>query len=334
MASSPLAAAVFVAATGLSLSASVVLVVRLERVGARLGLSEALLGLLAALAADTPEITSAVTALTHGQHDVGTGVVLGSNVFNLAALLGLGAVVAGQVRLHPRVVIFEGSLALWMAALSITAALGLIAPVAALVLAVAVLAPYVYVSALQPASRATIPLSARLRSWLAEAIAEEEQELSEAIHPEKGGLRDAGTGALALGVVLAASYAMERSVSVLGARFAVPAAITGAIVLAAVTSLPNAVAAVYLARRGRAAATLSEALNSNTLNVLAGLLLPAALIAGPGLGSALPFALWYGALTVATLALALAGRGITRRSGFLIIAGYAAFVITVVATAH
>ena len=41
------------------------LVARLERVGARLGLSEALLGLLAALAADTPEITSAVTALTH-----------------------------------------------------------------------------------------------------------------------------------------------------------------------------------------------------------------------------------------------------------------------------
>ena len=112
-----------------------------------------------------------------------------------------------------------------------------------------------YASALQPSSRATIPLSARLRSWLAEAIAEEEQELSEAIHPEKGSLRDAGTGALALGVVLAASFAMERSVSVLAARFAVPAAITGAIVLAAVTSLPNAVAAVYLARRGRAAAT-------------------------------------------------------------------------------
>ena len=61
----------------------------------RLGLSEALLGLVAALAADTPEVTSAVTALAHGQHDVGTGVVLGSNVFNLAALIGLGAVVPG-----------------------------------------------------------------------------------------------------------------------------------------------------------------------------------------------------------------------------------------------
>ncbi|HEV3290649.1 MAG TPA: hypothetical protein VG123_16835 [Streptosporangiaceae bacterium] len=93
--SSPWAVALFGAAAAFSLGASAVLVVRLERMGARLGFSEALLGLVAAMAADTPEVTSVVTALAHGQHDVGTGVVLGSNVFNLAALIGLGAVVAG-----------------------------------------------------------------------------------------------------------------------------------------------------------------------------------------------------------------------------------------------
>src|SRR5258708_18612491 len=129
MMSSPwAAAAVFAAAAALSLGASAVLVVRLERLGARLGLSEALLGLVAALAADTPEVTSAVTALAHGQHDIGTGVVLGSNVFNLAALIGLGAVVAGRIRLNRRVGIFEGSVALWIAAASIAAAAGLITP--------------------------------------------------------------------------------------------------------------------------------------------------------------------------------------------------------------
>jgi len=137
--SSPWAVAVFVAAAALSLGASAVLVVRLERVGARLGLSEALLGLVAALAADTPEVTSAVTALAHGQHDIGTGVVLGSNVFNLAALIGLGAVVAGGIKLHRRVVIFEGAVALWIAALAIAAVTSLITPAAAL--ALAVLAP-------------------------------------------------------------------------------------------------------------------------------------------------------------------------------------------------
>jgi cation:H+ antiporter len=85
---------------------------------------------------------------------------------------------------------------------------------------------------------------------------------------------------------------MEGTASTLGARWAVPGVITGAIVLAAVTSMPNAVAAVFLARRGRASATLSEAFNSNTLNVLAGLLIPAVIITVPGLGGALPIAIW------------------------------------------
>ena len=61
----------------------------------------------------------------------------------------------------------------------------------------------------------------------------------------------------------------------LGAHIAVPEVVVGAFVLAAVTSLPNAVSAIYLARRGRGAATLSTALNSNSLNVTAGLLIPA-----------------------------------------------------------
>jgi hypothetical protein len=234
MMSSPWAVAVFVAAAALSLRASTVLVVRLERVGARLGLceallglSEALLGLVAALAADTPEVTSAVTALADGQHDIGTGAVLGSNLFNLAALIGLGAAVAGGIKLHRRVVIFEGAVTLWIAALAIAAVTGLITPVAALVLALVVLAPYVYVSAVPPSGRSALPLPPRLRSWLAGAVAEEEQELSGAIHPGEGGPRDAAIAVLALAVVVAASAAMERTASTLGAGWAVPGVITG-----------------------------------------------------------------------------------------------------------
>jgi hypothetical protein len=59
---SALVALLLVAATAVSLWASAVLVARLERICAWLGLSAALLGLAAALAADAPEITSAVTA--------------------------------------------------------------------------------------------------------------------------------------------------------------------------------------------------------------------------------------------------------------------------------
>ena len=57
MSDGPLAL-IFVSAAAVSLATSWLLVSRLERIGARLGLSEALLGMLAALAADAPEITA------------------------------------------------------------------------------------------------------------------------------------------------------------------------------------------------------------------------------------------------------------------------------------
>ena len=56
-----------------SLAASWLLVSRLERLGERAGFSEAWLGLVAALAADAPEITSSVTALARGQSTVSAG---------------------------------------------------------------------------------------------------------------------------------------------------------------------------------------------------------------------------------------------------------------------
>ena len=106
----------FCAGVVVSLAASWLLVSRLERLGERAGFSEAWLGLVAALAADAPEITSAVVALARGQASVGAGVVIGSNVFNLAALLGLAAVVAGWIGFHRRVVVLSGVPAVWVAA--------------------------------------------------------------------------------------------------------------------------------------------------------------------------------------------------------------------------
>ncbi len=105
----------FLAGALVSLATSWVLVTRLERVGERLGLSEALLGIVAALAADAPEVTSAVSAMAGHQQRLGAGVVIGSNVFNLAALLGLGAVVAGRIRLHRKVVVLGGVVAMCVA---------------------------------------------------------------------------------------------------------------------------------------------------------------------------------------------------------------------------
>src|ERR671932_136334 len=92
--------ALFLASLVVTLAAAASFARRLDVVGLRLGLPETLLGLLTALAADAPELSSAIAALAKGAHGVGVGVVVGSNVFNLAAMVGVSAVLWGGVRLH------------------------------------------------------------------------------------------------------------------------------------------------------------------------------------------------------------------------------------------
>ena len=175
--STPLAVVAFALGALVSLATSWVLVSRIERIGGRLGASEAMLGLLAALAADTPEISAAVSALAHHQESVGVGVVLGSNVFNLAALLGLGAVVAGRIVLHRRVVALEGVIGIWIAAVSLLAVLHVLSAGVGLALVLVVLVPYAVLAGWNSSKRRTRLANPGLERWLDLALAEEEVEL-------------------------------------------------------------------------------------------------------------------------------------------------------------
>ena len=227
MSEGPLAI-VFVSAAAVSLATSWLLVSRLERIGARLGLSEALLGMLAALAADAPEITASVTALAGHHSRIGAGVVIGSNVFNLAALLGLGALVAGEITLHRRVIIFEGTVAMLIAAVCLGVVLGGPGPGVGLLAGVVVLVPYLIVSGVSPRRLRTFGLPQAWARWLSDAVVEEEHELEPAIHPSQAAALDVTVAGLATGVVVGASIAMELTASTFGARHHVAEIVTGA----------------------------------------------------------------------------------------------------------
>lgn len=156
-----LAAAAFLAGAMISLATSWLLVSRLERVGERLGLSEALLGLVAALAADAPEVTAAITALAGRRPRLGAGVVIGSNVFNRAALLGLGAVVAGRIGLHRRVVVLGGTVAMCVAAACLAVVTGLVPAAAGLIVGVSAMALYAAVLGMSGQRLARLPRPGR-----------------------------------------------------------------------------------------------------------------------------------------------------------------------------
>lgn len=315
-----------------ALGSSAVLARRVEHLGCSVSMSEAALGLVAALAADSPEITSSIAALRSGQRGVGIGVVLGSNVFNLAALLGLGALAAGRIVLHRRVIILEGMVAAFMLTAVLLLVGGIVGPGWALAVALAGFVPYVVVVTASARALGRLHRGRRAFAWLALAVREEEAEIGPLPAVARGTPRfDTIAIALSLGVVVAASIVMEHTGVAIGAHLHAPAIVVGGVMLAAVTSLPNAVAAVYLARRGRGAAVLSEAMNSNGLNVVVGLLVPG--VVG-GLGAAgsraMGIAWWYAALTAAALAVAGARRGLGRIFGATIVAAYVAFVLALV----
>lgn len=307
---------------------SIVLARELDRIGERLGFSEALLGIVTAVGADGPEISSAVAAIVSGHNETGVGVVVGSNVFNIAALLGLSAAIAGSVRIHRHGLVLNGGVALLVATFGGMLVVGWIPAWAAFVLSLLVLVPYVVVSSLHSERVARLP--ARLR----EAVREEQRDARRDEYAGPGGLYDVAVVVPALAGVIGGATAMVYAAQSLGDRWEISDVVIGTIVLAALTGIPNLLAAVRLALHGRGAACVSESLNSNNANILVGLCIPA-LILGIGDPSGLGK---FSAASMVVMTL-LAGvfsyskGGLTRREGAAIIALYAAFVVVVVAAA-
>jgi hypothetical protein len=196
-----------------------------------------------------------------------------------------------------------------------------------------VLAPYAAVLGMRRARTERLRLPGSWIRWLVAAVHEEEDELAEAIRPRPGTWRDGLAAVAALCAVIGASTTMELAATAVGGEYGVADIVTGGLVRAVMTSLSNAVSAVYLAMRGRGAAVLSTALNSNAINVVGGLLVPASLTGlGPRSGQGVLVAAWYAGLTVLALAFAYRGRGLVRVSGVVIIAGYLAFVTALAVT--
>ena len=132
----------------------------------------------------------------------------------------------------------------------------------------------------------------------------------------------------AVAVIAGGSYAMVSGALALGDSWHIPRPILGAVGLAVITSLPNAYAATRLALLGNGTAVVSLAFNSNTLNLLAGVAIPAVFIGGL---TAAPYAAldlaWLLAMTLLAVGLGWWRGGLNRPSGLLLIAVYALFLV-------
>ena len=321
---------IFLASFTLTVVSSIVLSRRIEQLGKWLRLSESLLGIVAALGADAPEISSAITALRTGQHDLGLGIVFGSNIFNLAALLGLSALLSGRVRVQRRSLLLNGAIAVAIMALTTAQLYGFLSAVWAMSLIAAVMIPYILLTAVRPDVVGRFIASLGFISHLDLTLTDANQDARTAETPRRPSYADILGVLPALVSIVLGSIGMVRSSMVLGAAWKIPPLVLGTIILASLTGIPNVVTAAQLALKGRGSAVLSESLNSNTLNFIIGVSLPSAILGIAALTSQTLFSLWWLiAMTLLALVLSFVRSGLGRLGGALLILIYAAFVAAV-----
>jgi Ca2+/Na+ antiporter len=299
--STPLAVLLFLASVALTLAGAAFFADRLDHLGHRLGLPEAVVGLLAAIAADAPEISSAAVAIARGEKDVGLGVVIGASAFNVATMIGLSAVLAGTVAVGRRTLAVEGGFGLAAAAAAAAVVLGAV-----------------------PAWLATGALAAAAVPYLVHLRRRPPTPVRPA-RPEGTAWKPAALVLPAVALVVLGSVGMVRAAVVCSDRLGLARTFVGFVLLAVLASLPNAFTGIRLALAGRGEAAVAETFASNTINLVGGVLVPALAVGlGPRSGLARLDALWVAVLTL-LVAVLLAGR-IGRRGGALLLGLYAAFV--------
>lgn len=315
----------FVVSLVVTLAAAATFARRLDRLGAKFGLSEVSIGLLTAVAADGPEVSSALAALIKGSHDAGVGVIVGSNTFNLAAMVGVSVLLTGCVQVPRNTLLLEGIVGLAVTAIVIALLLGWLPVAAAVILLACVVAPYVVLVV------GGYDLACRLRlQRLARLVLERDRagpHHGKHSIPEFATHQQLALMAVDLVLIVAGSFGMVQAALTLGDRWGLASGLVGALILGPLTSLPNALTGIRLGLARRHSALITEALNSNTINLVAGVALPSLFVALAARSSQnqVDLAL-LAAATIATVGLLAGRRGMRRAGAATIVALYVAFI--------
>jgi Ca2+/Na+ antiporter len=253
------------------------------------------------------------------------GVIVGSNTFNLAAMVGVSVLLVGAVQVPRKTLLLEGTVGLAVTAIVGALLLGWVPVAVAMVLLCCVGAPYLILvlGGYELACRLRL---ARLARLVLEHDSVKPGRDRHAI-PEFATHRQLALMAVDLALIVGGSFGMVEAALTLGDRWGLASGLVGALILGPLTSLPNALTGVRLGLARRGSALVSETLNSNTINLVAGVALPSLFVAlaASSTQSKLDLALLAAAM-VATIGLLAARGGMRRAGGLIIVALYAAFI--------
>ncbi|MDI6644254.1 MAG: calcium/sodium antiporter [Methanobacteriaceae archaeon] len=299
-------------------------------IGTHLGISEIILGVTAAaIGTSLPEFGSAVIASVSGNTDIGVGVVIGSNIWNIAGILGISATVAGVIRTDARGVTRDGLITLGTGLILIFFMLfGDITSTAAIVMII------VYIFYLWMLIRAQKKYSEaessnemnsnNKKSKEKEILDKDSQSNKKSINIKNIMFMILGFIGLVIGCKLLVDSGTEL------ARIAgIPAMIMGLFTLAIGTSIPELVVTLSSAVKGLHNLSLGTVLGSNTFNILIGIGIPALIMNVPVDRLSLTFDAPV-MIFVTALLILLSRRGdkLSRIDGLILLSIYIIYAIT------
>jgi cation:H+ antiporter len=278
---------VFMMSLLVTLGASALFTRTLEAISDMFDLSTGLLSLLGALGANIPNYTASIVAIAGAQFAVGLGIIIGSNIYNIAIILAISTFAtpsrqgitltlkeaqdARLVGVYTLAIMLTVLLGVWLLSLLPPGTQGHAALLVTNILALSIFA------ALSHHALHRVTHIDETATYTA-IIGNPSQGNSSLL----AGMRTIAGTILALGIALAGVIVMVQSGQEIATAVHMPPAILGLLVLAVATSLPNTVVAFTLARTHRATACVEEVLSSNSINAT--------------LGIALPLLIWHDAL--------------------------------------
>jgi len=282
-------------------------------IGAALGISQIILGVTAsAIGTSLPEFGSAMIASLSGSTEIGVGTVIGSNIWNIAGILGISATVAGVIGTNPKGITRDGMVTLGTGLILIFFMLwGEITRIASIVM---ILFYLFYL-------------------WL---LIKAQKEYQDSKSPDKGfkkkpitkkriGFSILGIAGLIVGCRILVFAGVEL------ARIAgIPEMIMGLFTLAIGTSIPELVVTLSSAMKGLHELSIGTVLGSNTFNILIGIGVPALFMNIP----VDPLSLSFDApvmILVIVLVLLLIKKGgmkLNRVGGIILISTYVVYAVS------
>jgi cation:H+ antiporter len=278
----------------------------------KLGLTPLVVGLtVVAFGTSAPELIVSLKAAWIGQSDIAIGNVVGSNIFNIAIILGLAAAVF-PITTNLQVLRWDAPVLLAVTLLvPLTFLDGQVSRVEGVILAVGILA---------------------YTGW-AVRMAKKDEKLGHEAHVDVPEIEKKGTlfsdilkVVAGLGVLVLGSRILVTNAVTVAQGLGVSEAIIGLTIIAAGTSMPELATSVVAAIRKQSDIALGNVLGSNLFNIL--FVLGGSAAVHPVKTSGLqPVDLWVMiGLTVVLVPMLATGRRLSRPEGLLLVATYIGYL--------